>query len=393
MNILFIFHSEIIPHNGGVQRVTDILAGELRKRGHHVFFISTRESHDEYKSVSGVQEHTFGYEEDKKKFLQQYLSVLEKHQIDIVINQEANKESLFLLKNTPKTIRKVTVFHNRPFAFVNYERKIKRSLHTNNILQMLFKYFCIVFPSFYRCYYIKQNISLFKESEQYSDKICLLSSRFFTQVKKYVDISDEKLIAINNPNTFGVPSVKPTKDNIILFVGRLCEIPKNVRDFISVWHILQQKNPNWQAKVIGAGPDKKLLEMYAQKLGCQRLSFEGTQRNVSDFYSKARFICLTSIYEGWGMTLTEGMAYGCIPCAYDTYESVHDIIDSNECGIVAAPLNPQDMADKIQQLIDEPKRLDSFSRKAHQKVCQFSVERIADQWENLFDLLLNENLR
>ncbi len=392
MNILFLFHSEIIPHKGGVQRVTDILAKELIKRGHLVIFLSTSKSNDIYNSYSGFQEYALGYKKDKDMCLKQYLHVLDKHKINVVINQEANKESLFLLKNTPKCIKTITVFHNRPFSLVNYERRVKRDLQTNNYLQKLFKYFSIAFPFLYRYYYIKQNVNLFKESEQYSDKICLLSSRFFKRVKDFVDINDAKLVAISNPNTFTKINLNATKENLILYIGRLCETPKNVKDFISVWNILQQKNPEWEAKIVGDGPDRTFLESYAKKIKCKRLTFEGSRPNVEDYYTRARFVCLTSIYEGWGMVLTEGMAYGCIPCTYDTYETAHDIIDNHKCGLITSPLKPIDMANKIQQIIDNPKQMECFSKRATQKVNQFSVESTVDKWEELLTALLNESI-
>ena len=38
MNILFLFHCEINPNCGGVQRVTDILTREFKQQGHNVIF-------------------------------------------------------------------------------------------------------------------------------------------------------------------------------------------------------------------------------------------------------------------------------------------------------------------------------------------------------------------
>ena len=39
MNILFLSFIPVIPHFGGIQRVTDLLATELSTRGHNIFYM------------------------------------------------------------------------------------------------------------------------------------------------------------------------------------------------------------------------------------------------------------------------------------------------------------------------------------------------------------------
>ena len=229
----------------------------------------------------------------------------------------------------------------------------------------------------------------------YSDKLCFLSFKFVNIVHKYIrQLPLYKLTAINNPNTFSnIEYITNNKDNSILFIGRLSEIPKNIHDFIDMWSLLSIKNPQWDAYIVGDGPDRIFLEKYAKQKNVKNLHFEGRKSNVSEYYAKAKFICMTSISEGWGMTLTEGMAYGCIPCVYDTYEAVHDIIDNNECGFITTPFKPQEMADKIQLLIDDEEKRQQFAYKAKEKIENFTPKKIANQWEQLFYKLTNETIQ
>ena len=48
-NILFVFHNPFDPSFGGTERVTDLLSKEFIKRGHNVFYLSTRNKESEYK--------------------------------------------------------------------------------------------------------------------------------------------------------------------------------------------------------------------------------------------------------------------------------------------------------------------------------------------------------
>ena len=391
MNILFLFHSPIIPYEGGVQRVTDLLARELVRRGHKIIFLSMSSSSNNYHEFNGIQEYMSENIKNKELYLSQYMEILSKYNIEVIVNQIATKETLFLLEHTLSDIKKISVYHINPFALVGKERYAKKNLHSISIKTILIKYICILCPWIFKQYYVHSGTNLFKKILMVSDRLCLLSERFIPGVLNRLHKNDAKrIVAINNPNTFIVPKGSfNNKENLILFVGRLFEVQKNIHEFIDMWHVLSKKNKDWKAYIIGDGPDRKYLENYAKKMQCSNLFFLGNQKDVSKYYAKAKFVCMTSIYEGWGMVLTEGMAYGCIPCAYGSYEAVYDIIDDN-CGFVTTPFQPVEMAYKIQSLIDNADKRLLFSENARKKVRQFSVEKIVDQWEALFYCLRNE---
>lgn len=369
MNILFIAYSPLTIHAGGVQRVTSILSTELHKRGHNVYYLCGVEKQVqpdiiENYPISIYMDKDLATPYDKAS-LSLYHKYLTEFNIDIVILQyPIFGKSSFFLKNTPKNIPLISCFHNQPF----YQTK-------KNLLKDIAK-------SILR---IQQEKYLFSQALKHSTKLCLLSDKFLMRFPlklktKYKD----KLIAINNPNTFP-PEQSPTqKESCILLVSRLSEGQKNIHDFIDVWSLLSTKNPHWNAYIVGDGPDRTYLENYAKQKHVKNLHFEGMRSNVTEYYTKAQFICMTSTYEGWGMVLTEGMAYGCIPCVYGTYEAVYDIIDNDECGFITTPFNPQEMADKIQSLIDDEEKRQQFSHKAKEKIKQFTPEKIVDQWEQLF---------
>ncbi len=395
MNILFLFHCEINPNSGGVQRVTDILAHEFKQRGHNVVFLSTSSAFTDFTEFSGIQEFATEFKNNQKLFLKHYLSILNKHNIDIVINQETSEETLYLLKNTPKEIKKISVWHTNPFGYVKYFKEIKKNIHTTNKSKQILKHISLTFPHIFKHRLKQKTIKRLYLAGIYSDKLCFLSYRFVDIVHKYIpQLPLDKLTAINNPNTFNnFKDSTYNKNNSILFVGRLSEVPKNIHEFIELWELLSRNNPKWNAYIVGDGPDRAYLENFARQRGITNLHFEGMKSNVSEYYAKANFICLTSISEGWPMILAEGMAYKCIPCVYGTFESAYDIIDNNECGFITTPFKPQEMADKIQSLIDNEEKRLQFARKAKEKIAYFTPLKIANQWEQLFYQLTNESIQ
>ena len=358
MNIAFLFYCPIVPHIGGVQRVTDVLTKEFVKRGHNVIFICTesRNMDDAYQNYSATQIY-LDSNKNEEEFIADYCKILHTNDIDVVISQEAQKESLLLLANTPICVKRISVVHINPYAIIGNERRIKRAIRSRRLVTNLAKYLVMLFPHIARQYYRLKENKFYRRILGVSDKLVLLSPSF----------------------------VELLKENIC--VARLSEAPKNVRDFILVWQQLYKYNPMWKAVIVGDGPDRGLLESFAKKKGVRNLSFVGRVENVGNYYQRAKFVCMTSIYEGWGMVLTEGMSYGCVPCVYGSYGAAFDIVDDGVNGIISTPFKPKEMADRIQTLINDESRLVQMSSSAIEKVKDFNADKVADKWDALFGSL------
>ena len=90
------------------------------------------------------------------------------------------------------------------------------------------------------------------------------------------------------------------------------------------------------------------------------------------------------------MVHTEGMAYGCIPCVYGSYGAAFDIVDDGENGIISTPFKPEEMADRIQEAIDDYALASQLAQGAFEKVKRFSARSTAEKWVKLFEELTDE---
>lgn len=389
MNIAFLFYCPIVPHIGGVQRVTDVLAKEFERRGHNVIFICTESQNrdDVYPYYSAKQIYLDSNKNDEE-FTADYCKILQTNDINVVISQEARSDSLLLLENTPICVKRISVVHINPYAIIGNERRIKRAIRSRRLVTNLAKYLVMLFPHIARQYYRLKENKFYRRILGVSDKLVFLSPSFVELLKENIpNISNRKLVTIGNPNTFVPKHEVGTKENLIICVARLSEAPKNVRDFILVWQQLYKYNPMWKAVIVGDGPDRGMLESFAKKKGVRNLSFVGRVENVGNYYQRAKFVCMTSIYEGWGMVLTEGMSYGCVPCVYGSYGAAFDIVDDGVNGIISTPFRPKEMADRIQTLINDESRLAQMSSSAIEKVKDFNADKVADKWDALFGSL------
>ena len=112
-------------------------------------------------------------------------------------------------------------------------------------------------------------------------------------------------------------------------------------------------------------------------------------QNPVDFYKFASIYIMTSNYEGWPLTLMESMQFGCIPIAFESFESIRDIVDDGQNGILIPPFDIDIMADSLIRLIKED-NLTQYAESAHKKMKKFLPEEIGKQWISLFNGVLSK---
>ena len=127
------------------------------------------------------------------------------------------------------------------------------------------------------------------------------------------------------------------------------------------------------------------LKEYVRINKIERVFFEGRQHDVTSYYKKGSFICLTSNTEGWPMTLMEGMEFGCIPITYNNYKTASEIIDNEINGYLIKPFSVSKYAKRIQQAIKNKEKRIQISLAAYEKSKKFDIDMIVNRWEELFN--------
>lgn len=389
MNIIFQFDDPIVANSGGVERVTDTLAKEFIKRGHKVAFLC----HQKIYLLKGVTTFTapqyyIDLAQPRGCIVDMVKRIVKEYNPEFIITQNPNKKQLEIAEFFPTRIKKISVCHTQPYSFDAIDRKQISEIKPINGRHKLFLTIGKIFPVLYKTYFsILTNIE-YKRIFRLSDKCCFISSKFYDRVLKHVNVPREKLAAIPNPNTFTVDKEEYKKEKLILWVGRVENNGKNAIGFIKMWQEFSVHNPKWKAMVIGDGSDLEIDKAYVLEHNIHNLSFMGKISNVQDYYRKARFVVVTSWSESWSMVITEGMSYGCIPCAYNTYETLNEIVEDNTTGLIIQDISPRLMAEKLSLVANDLDCLNKMSKAAKIKVEQFSVGQVADQWEKLLSSIV-----
>lgn len=375
---------------GGVQRVTDILGRELNNRGYNVYYLCSNTLREGVNYTYTMPQFFIDQNKGKQSIREAYQSLIKEKKINVVINQQPCDELLDLLALTPPGVKKITCYHLQPFFTQGNARYILKYHSAQGWKSLVYSFFCRLFPNYYYRQTLKLARNVFRNTLNVSDKLCLLSERFIPRLLDYMpEAQEKKIFAVNNPNTFSseVSDLKTLKEKLVLWVGRHDNPQKNFPLFVDFWINFQKYNPDWKALVLGSGRHLEYNKKYALRNNTKNLEFLGSVENVETYYKRASFLVMTSIYEGWGMILTEAMNYGCIPCVFDTYESLRDIIDDDTNGIIVPKFNYRLLTSRIEELMNGSEKFSLMQVAANKKIEAFTKDKIVDQWELLLKSL------
>ena len=202
-----------------------------------------------------------------------------------------------------------------------------------------------------------------------------------------LEAANARIYAIENAENV-VENVCYQKENVILFCGRFENWSKRIDRLLHIWAKVEPVLTDWKLVLVGDGRDGKMLRKLAADLKLRRISFEGMQKNVAEYYRKASVVCLTSETEGWPLALTEGQAHGCIGVAFGATSGIREILDG-DCGFAVSAFDEAEFAHTLITLasLDED-RIMKMRINGVRKRAGYAPEAIADKWKKLFDILV-----
>lgn len=230
----------------------------------------------------------------------------------------------------------------------------------------------------------------FRSIYEQADALVLLSERFREEFCRVAGMpSAPKLRALPNPllTSGGEPAQQKRKE--VLYVGRLPWQHKRADRLLKAWQLLEKDFPDWQLTIVGY-PETPRYEELSAELELRHVVFEGPQ--VPDgYYARAPIFCMTSSVEGFGMVLIEAQAAGCVPVAFDSYSSVHDIIEDGVNGCLVPPFDIRAYAETLRRLMSDEAKRAAMSEAARRTVLRFASARVVSQVENVFAQLLSKS--
>lgn len=202
-----------------------------------------------------------------------------------------------------------------------------------------------------------------------------------TMAKKVVQIYnpiDEKLLL--NDTVYNANSRK------IISVGRL-DHPKNFEShLLNVAKIVLTNNPEYIWHIYGKGSLEDEINQNIHKLGLTgRVILKGNVNDLYDLYSNYSLMVMTSSYEGFPMTLIEGMSKKLPLVSFDIQTGPNEIIMHGVSGFLIPDFDINKMSESIESLIHNQNKRINFSKAAASQIDKFRIEVIINKWKELID--------
>lgn len=163
-------------------------------------------------------------------------------------------------------------------------------------------------------------------------------------------------------------------DDYVVYVGRLNRRQKR---YDRLFRAYQASGLSQQLLVIGDG-ELEQAKSLAEEMGLgERVVFLGKLDNPYPYIRNARFLVLTSDYEGFGRVLPEALACGTPVLSTDCPSGPRDILTGELASYLVPRDDEQALAIKMAALISSPPTI------RPEPYMQYSPERIAQRYEAL----------
>ncbi len=323
--------------------------------------------------------------------------MIEEERPDILVTVWPFVLSFIFDRKLLRTIRKYNVkliFKDIPFNIPNYHEAV--DFFTSSIrLEDLSK------PKsglFWKAYY-----TIFRElTKRYlklMDAHVYYASKAYEIIGSY-GIAEEKIFIIyNSPDTDrlfekkrALLQTKPIltlNPHRILHVGRLVAW-KKVDQLIEAFTLIKRKIPNSELVILGNGPELEHLKSKVQILGVDNVIFiDGTydSETLGKYFIESTVYVLAGM---GGLSINEAMVYGKPVICSVADGTENELVRSGFNGYIFEEDNVQDLADKIEELISDPNRVQEFGKNSLKIIEEeININTVINGYLKAFDYVLS----
>lgn len=170
----------------------------------------------------------------------------------------------------------------------------------------------------------------------------------------------------------------------VALVGRLVT-QKNVADAVSAWEVVAEKYPEWTLDVYGEGAKRAELEKQIAEHGLKgKVVLHGTVPDIYDRLLDSSIMLMSSLYEGFPLSLIEGAALGLPLVSYDCKCGPSEIIEDSVNGFLVPPGDVPALSERICRLIADPALRRHMGEASRRLAERFRMEPIMARWDELF---------
>jgi glycosyltransferase involved in cell wall biosynthesis len=187
------------------------------------------------------------------------------------------------------------------------------------------------------------------------------------------------------PNIFTLTNPFNKRDIDLAFMSVLSK-EKGIIEFLKSCNILRNEKLDVKVLIWGNGVLKDQVEQYINKNNLSSLiQFKKffNYYDVPKMLNKIKLLVIPSYSEGLPNRLLEAMACG-TPVLATSVGGVPDVIKEGETGFLLKSNDPKHIAERIIELLNQPRLLEKVSKNAYNYVREnFSYEKTLQEWQKI----------
>lgn len=386
MNILLANLSKMVGHSGGAAKVTCNFANEMKQRGHQISLV-----------YSDIQTGEFFYPIDKDipvydirhykgqsidypwylKLKREFYRTFDRQKARS-INDEF--EAMFLLDNLQDVLKTV-----KPDIIVSFQSAASKLLlcDLKTTIPVITMSHGDTADYFQTC--PKEELPALEKSAV----VQVLVPSFERPIKEHLPRVNTVVIGNAIPQYEEQADLTAKKDIYkIIFTGRLAKGHKRPHLLIEAFSGLAKDFPNWIVELWGAVDGKayyKELQRMIQKNNLEKqVILKGTTDDVKSVLQEGDIFAFPSAYEGFGMSLAEGMSMGLPAIGYKNCSAVNELIKNGVNGYLCEE-GIEDFQNKLRKLMEDRELRILMGKHARFSMKAYAPEKIWDTWEVLLE--------
>ncbi len=193
-------------------------------------------------------------------------------------------------------------------------------------------------------------------------------------------------VQIYNPLTFIPEGCAALENRSCMAAGRL-EPQKNFSDLITAWKKVDSRHPGWTLDIFGDGAEKEKLSSQIHQAGLDgKVRLRGHSDRIREELMGHSCLVMSSRFEGFPMILLEAASCGVPMVSYDCSSGPSELIVDGKDGFLVRCGDTEALSEAICRVIEMPRRPLGLAARA--KAEDFRIEKIMQQWDDLFRNLL-----
>ena len=309
---------------------------EFKKIGIKVYKIKSNKTIFAMSKVLNIAKSLISKKYEKNIFISNihYTNVL-----SLIFLRNLNNLKIVLVERTP--LMELSIY----FGFIDFIKK--------NIIKLLI--------------YLLYNLS---------DLIVCNSTSISKHFKNKYKLNTKTIFPPSVINSFQ-NSKKIYKKNKTLIISTVCRLTKE-KGLSILFQALSLLNfKNYKLLIAGEGIEKLKLKQLSEKLNIStKIKYFGFLKDIKPLLRVSNLYINTSYFEGFPNSVVEAINYGIPVICSQSHGGINEILLRGKCGTIFNNGNQFDLANKIEEYYNDPKKYFSKTKLARKNIERFTLKKI-----------------